>query len=345
MKLRHLLVLVAGLGLGVASLAIARDAPDGSLGGATAASGLVLLGVGWALVLCGVVAWARRPSSRFGVILAAAGGAWFLVELNNPAIGSPVLFTIGLLTYAACPAFVAHAALAYPDGRVGGSLERAGLLLAYVSTILVLGLLPALAFDPAAQGCTECPSNLLSVTSDPAAVEALSRAGLILGLVWTSVLAALAVFRIVRSSSAARLLTAPVLLALVVYLGLVAADYAHALERGFLSNDTVDRQLWLGQAAALGALALGVGLAWARGLRARTSVARLVIELSDAPAPGELRDALATSARRSLARTRLPPRLGSPRRRARSTGRAARHRRASRDAPRARRRTGRRPHP
>ncbi len=293
MKLRHLLVLVAGLGLGVASLAIARDAPDESLGGATAASGLVLLGVGWALVLCGVVAWARWPSSRFGVILAAAGGAWFLVELNNPAIGSPVLFTIGLITYAACPALVAHAALAYPDGRVGGSLGRAGLLLAYVSIVLLLGLLPALAFDPAAQRCTECPSNLLSVTSDPAAVEALSRVGLILGLVWTSVLAALAVFRIVRSSSAARLLTAPVLLALVVYLGLVAADYAHALERGFLSNDTVDRQLWLGQAAALAALALGVGLAWARGLRARTSVARLVIELSDAPAPGELRDALA----------------------------------------------------
>ena len=144
-KLRHLLVLVAGLGLGVGSLAIARDAPDGSFGGATPASGVVLLGVGWALVLCGVVAWARRPSSRFGVILAAAGGAWFLVEFNNPAIGSHVLFTIGLITYAACPALVAHAALAYPDGRVGGSLGRAGLLLAYVSTILVLGLLPALA--------------------------------------------------------------------------------------------------------------------------------------------------------------------------------------------------------
>ena len=293
MKLRQLLVLVAGLGLGAVSLAFARDAPDGSLGGATAASGLVLLGVGWALVVCGVVAWVRRPSSRFGVILAAAGGAWFLVEFNNPAVGSPVLFTIGLLTYAACPALVAHAALAYPDGRIGGGLERAGLVLAYVSTILVLGLLPTLAFDPAAQGCTECPSNLLSVTSDPGAVEAFSRAGLILGLAWTSVLAALAVLRIVRSSSAARLLTAPVLVALVVYLGLVAAVYAHALERGFLSNDTVDRQLWLGQAAALGALTLGVALAWARGLRARTSVARLVIELSDAPATGELRDALA----------------------------------------------------
>jgi signal transduction histidine kinase len=97
----------------------------------------------------------------------------------------------------------------------------------------------------------------------------------------------------VTSSSAARLLTAPVLLPLVAYLALVAASYGHGIERGFLSNDATDHALWYGQAAALGVLVLGVCLAWARGWRARTSVARLVIELSEAPAPGALRDALA----------------------------------------------------
>ena len=151
----------------------------------------------------------------------------------------------------------------------------------------------------------------MSVTSAPGLVEALNRAGLVAGLVWAPALAALAVWRIVRSSSAARLLTAPVLLALVAYLALVAAGYAHGVGRGFLSNDDVDRQLWLGQAAALAALTLGVALAWARGLRARTSVARLVIELSEAPAPGGLRDAIARALGDPDARARLPARRRS----------------------------------
>ena len=293
MRLRHLVVLVTGIGLGAGSLVIARGAPDGSLAGASATSAVVLVAVGWALLGCGVVAWIRRPASRFGAILAAAGGAWFLVEYNNPGVGSPILFSLGLLTYAVCPALVAHAALAYPDGHVAGALERAALTLAYLSTSVALGLLPALAFDPLAQGCTECPRNLLAVTSDPALVETSTRAGLILGLAWTCALGVLAVRRVVTSSPAARLLTAPVLLPLITYLVLVAAGYGHGIERGFLSNDATDHALWYGQATALGVLVLGVCLAWARGWRARTSVARLVIELSEAPAPGALRDALA----------------------------------------------------
>jgi signal transduction histidine kinase len=292
-KPRHLVVLVAGLTLGLASLAIARSSPGGSFGGGSSAAALALLAAGWALVVCGVVAWVRRPSSRFGVLLVAAGSAWFLVELNNPGVGSPVIFTVGLLVYAACPALVAHAALAHPGGQLAGRAERVGLSVAYASTILVLGLLPALVFEPTAQGCSQCPRNLLGLTSAPELITTLDRLGLVLGLVWAPALAALAVWRIVRSSAAARLLAAPVLLAATAYLMLVAAAYAHSLDRGFLSNDSIDKRLWFGQAAALAALVLGVVLAWARGWRARTEVARLVIELSDAPAPGRLRDALA----------------------------------------------------
>ena len=146
---------------------------------------------------------------------------------------------------------MAHAALAYPDGRVSGRLARAGLVLAYASTLLALGLLPALAFDPAAQGCPECPRNLLAVADSPSLVAALSRAGLVARPGLDAALAVLAVARIVRSSPAARLLTAPVLVAAAAYLGLVAAGYAHSLGRGFFSNDEFDRDLWLGQAAAL----------------------------------------------------------------------------------------------
>jgi signal transduction histidine kinase len=285
-------VCVVGVGLGVGSVLIARNEPEASLAGASVAAQVALVGTGWALLGCGLVASTRRPASRFGMLVALAGCAWLLVEFNNPGGGSALAFTVGLLAYAACPPLVAHAALGYPDGRLTGRLERAAVALAYLSALLLLGILPALAYDPAAEGCSQCPQNLLAVTNAPGVVDALNRAGLVLGLVSAVALAALAVMRIVGSTSAARLLKAPVLVAAAVYLALVAADYVHGLGRGFLSNDDVDKRLWLGQAAALLTLVLGVVFAWVREWRARTAVARLVVELGETPAPGGLRDAL-----------------------------------------------------
>jgi signal transduction histidine kinase len=77
------------------------------------------------------------------------------------------------------------------------------------------------------------------------------------------------------------------------YLGLVAADFAHSLDRGFLGNDGLDRRLWLGEAAALCVLSAAVIWAWVRARRTRSALARLVIELAESPPPGGLRDVLA----------------------------------------------------
>jgi signal transduction histidine kinase len=291
-KLAVPVVCLVGIGLGVSALLIARSEPEASLAGVSVAGQLALVGAGWALLGCGLVASTRRPASRFGLLLALAGCAWLLVEYNNPGVGSALAFTVGLVAYAACPPLVAHAALGYPDGRLSRRLEHGAVALAYLSALLLLGLLPALAYDPAAEGCSQCPRNLLAVTNAPGMADALDTLGLVLGLLSAAALAALAITRIVGSTSAARLLKAPVLVAAAVYLALVAADYAHGLGRGFLSNDDLDKRLWLGQAAALLTLVLGVVLAWVREWRARTAVARLVVELGETPAPGELRDAL-----------------------------------------------------
>ena len=156
--LRSKLLLAAGFALGVGSLLIARDEPGGSLAGDSVAGNLALLGAGWALVACGAAAWTRRPESRFGAVLALAGMAWFLAELQNPDVGSSLIFTIGLATYAACPALVAHAAFAYPGGRLQSHAERLAVGAAYTGTLVVLGIAPALFFDPSRQGCAECPS-------------------------------------------------------------------------------------------------------------------------------------------------------------------------------------------
>ena len=284
-------VLVAGLGLGVFSMAVARGGAGYSFGGSSAFAGAAELVAGYALLAVGFTAWMRPRQARLGAILIAASFAWFLLEWSNPAAGSAV-FTTGLVLYAAAPPLVAHAMLAYPDGRVGWWLGRLGLALGYAGSVLVLGLLAAAVFDPASEGCAQCPRNLL-LAGGGSAYGSVSRAGVYLGLTWSLLVILLAAGGLARSTPARRRQAAPVVVAGCAYLGLVAADYARSLHRGFLGDDGLDRQLWLGEAAALCVLSLAVVWAWVRARRTRSALARLVIELAESPPPGGLRDVLA----------------------------------------------------
>ena len=72
---------------------------------------------------------------------------------------------------------------------------------AYGGAVLGLGILPALFFRPAGQGCGPCPANLLGVFNDPQAVQALTRVGIQVGLAWTVLLVALMGWRLVRSTA------------------------------------------------------------------------------------------------------------------------------------------------
>jgi signal transduction histidine kinase len=287
-------VLAAGLAVGVFSLVVARAGAGYSFGGASAFAGAGELAAGYALLGVGLAAWMRPRQARLGAILVAASFAWFLLEWNNPAAGSAVVFTLGLVLYAAAPPLVAHAMLAYPDGRVGWWPGRLGLALGYAGSVFVLGLLAAAVFNPAAQGCAQCPRNLLLAGGGSSgAYGSLNRAGIYLGLTWSLLMILLAAGDLARSTPARRRLGAPVAVAGCAYLGLVAADFAHSLHRGYLGNDGLDRRLWLGEAAALCVLSLAVAWAWARARRTRSALAGLVIDLGESPTPGGLRDVLA----------------------------------------------------
>src|SRR5687768_6328737 len=154
---------LAGIAFGSLSLAIARREPAFSFAGELPARAAAELIAGWSLLAVGLVAWTRRRGSTFGPLLVAASFGWFLLEWNNPGIGSAPGFALGLTLYAVAPPFVAHAALVYSGRRLSGSLERVVLAAAYAGAILILGLGPALVFDPANVVCTQCPSNLLLI--------------------------------------------------------------------------------------------------------------------------------------------------------------------------------------
>ncbi|HEV8649952.1 MAG TPA: hypothetical protein VG276_11250 [Actinomycetes bacterium] len=100
----RLVLLAAGLALGLLSLAIARGEPAYSLAGSAPIAGAAELLAGWSLIAAGLWAWVRRPGSRFGPLVVAAGVGWFLAEWDNPGAGAALTFTVGLVLRAACPA-------------------------------------------------------------------------------------------------------------------------------------------------------------------------------------------------------------------------------------------------
>jgi signal transduction histidine kinase len=282
-----------GAAFGLLTLAQARSAPGGSFAGTSWVGAVAELAAGWALIAVGVAETWRRPASRAGLLLAGAGIGWFFAEWNNPGLGLSAAFTFGLIVSALAAPLVAHAALAYPAGRLESRLDLGVLVFAYAGAGLVLGLLPAMFFDPGPQGCSLCPANLVLARSEPGLVSGLQWVGLVLGLVWAAGLVAAGARRLGKASPPLRRRLWPVLAPAGCCLVLVGADFAHSLPRGTLSNDPLEYRLWLGEAALLVLMAAGVAWAWVRDHRTRSAVVRLVMDAAQSPPPGGLREALA----------------------------------------------------
>jgi signal transduction histidine kinase len=292
---RAVAVLVASLGAaaGVYVLRLGRQSPAWSFVGTSSLAGAALLAAGWALIAVGLLVWLRRPNLRTGPLLAAAGFAWFVPELTNPAAGSAVAFTTGIALSGLCPPIVAHATLGYPTGRLGPAVDRAVVVVAYAAGLGLLGVLPASLSDPRGEGCGECRRNLVLVAHRASGADDLTRIGLALGFASALAVALLCLRRAFSSSRPARFVS----IAGAAYLAFVAAEDAAFLDRGgFLEIGTLERRLWLGQASALIGLAAAVAWGIVRARRTRAEVARLVVELAQSPPPGGLRDALAAIA-------------------------------------------------
>jgi signal transduction histidine kinase len=82
-------------------------------------------------IVAGVIAWARRPDSRFGPLMVVAGFAMFLSSLQWSAAAFP--YTLGV-TFDLLPAAIfLHLFLAFPSGRLEREPERALVVAAYAS--------------------------------------------------------------------------------------------------------------------------------------------------------------------------------------------------------------------
>src|SRR5215216_7453145 len=140
-----------------ASVAIVDKRPDIARAGDSAAALAGELAVGALLVAAALVAQAWRPRARFTGPLAAAGIGWLLFEWNSPGAGPA--FTAGLVLYAVWPPLLAQAALRGPDERPLGRPAVVLLIVAYATSLGMLGLASAAVFDPLDRKSTRLNSS------------------------------------------------------------------------------------------------------------------------------------------------------------------------------------------
>jgi len=118
----------AGLVVGLGAEWLARS-------GQSAGAAVADLAVGWTLIACGLLGWARRPESRVGPLIAFTGFAWFLGTLAESRIGFVAVLGSALLFVHRGP--LCHAIIGYPSGRPTGRLGMIVLLAAYVCAAVV----------------------------------------------------------------------------------------------------------------------------------------------------------------------------------------------------------------
>ncbi len=287
MLLVRIVASIAALIAGLWTLNLARELDTASLAGRAIPAAILLLAAGWALIAAGLVLLSQTGSRTAGVLLTVSGFAWFAAEWNNSSVDSAVVFTAGVVFSTVCPALVGHALLRYDGAR----LDRLGALavrVAYFATIVLAGLLPAVFFEPAQQGCADCPANLVARYSEPAVVRVLDGSAVVAGLLWCGLFVIAIGRQIAMSSRGRRRRDAPTLLPGIGYLVMVAIGYLNALSTGALVVNGAARIIWTVQGCLLVLVALGTGWPWLQRRITRARVARLVVDLAAAPPVGGL---------------------------------------------------------
>jgi signal transduction histidine kinase len=233
-------------------------------------------------IVAGVIAWARRPDSRFGPLMIAAGFAMFLSSLAWA--NTAVLHTIGQTCDLLPAVLFLHVFLAFPSGRLEHRFERILVGTGYVTAfgLELVGMLLG-GFGP---------DNLLEVVTEPGAAGTLLDVQLVALSVFC--LAGVAVLAARRLGAGRPLRRSLALLVDAFALGLVmiaALFLTGAFEGpGF---ETIRRATFF--VIGLAPAAFLVGLLNAR--LARSALGDLLLEMRAKPAPADLRDALARALR------------------------------------------------
>jgi signal transduction histidine kinase len=229
-------------------------------------------------VFGGLIAWVRRPASRLGPLMIAAGLAMFVTSLSWSE--NDVAYTIGQSLDLVVPVLFLHVYLSFPDGRLHGTFERALVATAYaVAIVLELVRMSLGGFGP---------HNLLELTSRPDAAEAVRKFQLLTVAALCLCGVGVLVHRRWQSGRPLRRASGLIVDAFALGLVMIAALFV-SLTFGWLWA----HQIRWATFVTLGLAPAAFVLVLARARLARSAVGELVVELRSESEPAALRDALA----------------------------------------------------
>jgi signal transduction histidine kinase len=236
-------------------------------------------------IATGLVAWWHRPDNPVGRLMVALG---FLELAHNAFWDAPLPFTIAeLVSFWTLPMAVALF-VSFPSGRLGSRFER-WFVASTAVAVIALSVVSQLNWDPADNGCPQCPQNLLLVAHNETLWSINTAVGDAFLIAVLVLLAVVLVQHARRASPPARYALRPVLFAAaasVLSLGVViVADVL-----GFGTEGSVEL-IVADLAYAAIPIAFLVGLLRTR--LHRSAVADLVVALNSLPPPGKVRDAIA----------------------------------------------------
>jgi signal transduction histidine kinase len=235
-----------------------------------------------AYILGGVIAWSRRPSSRFGPLMIGTGVACFLVTLSWTS--ADVSYTVGQALDKVPAVLFLTVFLAFPSGRLNGRFERALVASAFVIAI-VLELVRMAIGDYG-------PHNLLGFAPHPGGFDVVRKVQLL--VLSGCCLAGLGILIARRRREGPPLRRSLTVLIDAFGLGLVMI--AVFFVANALNAPAVAQIRWaLFVTLGLAPVAFLVGLVDAR--LARSAVGDLLLELRADSSPASLRAALARALR------------------------------------------------
>lgn len=262
-------------------LALTNDAIGAELGEPLVIA-LLSVWITLSYVFCGLLAWWRRPESRFGPLMIAAAFGNFLVTLSWSS--SDVVFTVGQALDLVPPVLFMHVFLAFPSGHLGGAVERLLVGAAYATAIgLELVRMALGGFGP---------HNLLEISADPSAALAVLRVQLL--AISAFCLFAVGIFASRRRREGRPLRRSLALLSDAFALGLLMIALLFLAN---VFNGPAVAQIRWATFATLGIapVAFVIGLLHSR--LARSALGDLLVGLRTDLAPTDLRDALARALR------------------------------------------------
>jgi signal transduction histidine kinase len=283
---RQVVVLLVALAGGAAAgcslaLALTNDAIGREVGEPLVIA-LLSVWVTLSYILCGLLAWWHRPASRFGPLMIAAGFANFLSSLSWST--NDVVFTMGQALDLLPPVLFLHVFLAFPSGRLEGRLERGLVAAAYVTAIsLELVRMSFGGFGP---------HNLLEITSNPDAGEAVLRLQLTLVSAYCLAGVGILVAHRLRAGRPLRRSFALIADAFGLALVMIAVLFISAAW-----TDTAVPEIRWATFAALGLAPVAFLVALLHSRLARSSVGEFFVDLRADPAPADLQDALSRALR------------------------------------------------